>query len=61
MSEQFSEAISTDDSPAPEADDTQSPLLGDPETEANEDIYAADAGSDHDDVDADFANSDIQN
>ena len=60
MSE-FSDAISTDDTPAPEGEDTRRPLLGDPETEANPDIYVDDDGSNHDYVDAALSNSDIQN
>jgi hypothetical protein len=36
MTDAFTEAISTDDSPAPEPSRARIPLLGDPHTEGNE-------------------------
>ncbi len=39
MSDAYSEAISTDDSPAPEPPKARNVLLGDPETEGNEHLF----------------------
>ena len=70
MTDAFTEAISTDDSPAPEPSRARIPLLGDPHTEANEqlldhleethfDCGLADCGFDG--IHAALANSDVQN
>ena len=69
MSDVFAEAISTDDSPAPEPVATHIHLLGDPHVEGNEhlldDLDALEAGESRDlssdDIHAPLANSDVQN
>ena len=72
MSDAFSEAISTDESPAPEPSRARNPLLGDPSTEGNEhlldgvDVDGPDPVDDEgheldDDLHAELNNSDVQN
>ena len=70
MSDAYAEAISTDDSPAPEPSRARIPLIGDPHTEGNEhlldDLDEADAQCTRpdcgaDDIHAPLANSDVQN
>lgn len=61
MSEPFSDAISTDDTPAPDADDARRDLLGDPETEANPAAYGGADQHGHDDIAGDLATVDEQN
>lgn len=62
MSESFSEAISDDESPAPEATENERPLLGDPDTEANTD-FAPDVAPDpaEDDLHDPLNDADVQN
>lgn len=62
MSEAFSEAISDDESPAPDAAETERPLLGDPATEANTD-FAPDVESEptEDDLHDPLNDADVQN
>ncbi|WP_040159551.1 hypothetical protein [Nigerium massiliense] len=62
MSEDFAAAIANGEQPLQEFHDANNPLLGDPETEGNPDLeFDDDASGNDDDVDADYANSDIQN
>ncbi len=70
MSDAYSEAISTDDSPAPPPSRARIPLLGDPHTEGNEHLLddtdrprPGHEGPDRseDDLHADLNNSDVQN
>nr|NLI50924.1 hypothetical protein [Propionibacterium sp.] len=68
MSDAYSEAISTDDSPAPPPSRARIPLLGDPHTEGNEHLLGDAELAGHarpdlreDDLHADLNNSDVQN
>lgn len=65
MSDAYSEAISTDDSPAPPAPRGRIPLLGDPATEGNEhlldELAAGGADTEADDLHDDLNSSDVQN
>lgn len=71
MSDAYSEAISTDDSPAPPPTRARIPLLGDPQTEGNEhlldgvepSVADTEGGPDRgvDDLHTDLNNSDVQN
>lgn len=67
MSDAFAEAISSDDSPAPEPSAARIPLLGDPATEGNEhlldelDADGADPEVLADDIHFPLSNSDVQN
>lgn len=59
MTEDFAEAISSDNVPVHQ--DRRYPLLGDPETEGNPNFETHDDGKNNDDVDAELSNSDYQN
>jgi hypothetical protein len=68
MSDALTEAISTDESPAPHPSNARIPLLGDPHVEGNEhlldglddeELESKDFSSD--DIHAPLANSDVQN
>lgn len=69
MTDAFFDAISTDDSPAPEPTDAHRRLLGDPPTEGNEHLLDGLDAAGTDDADAaptddlheDLNNADIQN
>ena len=67
MSDAFAEAISSDDSSAPEPSAARIPLLGDPATEGNEhlldelDTDGADPEVLADDIHFPLSNSDVQN